>query len=260
MSAQWLDPGYEFILVEPSHAGNIGSAARALKVMGFNHLTVVNPRHANFAQAPEAVAFASGALDVLVGTQVADTLEQALSNANLAIAVSAAGREFSAPAMSPKEASLLAFKEQARGAKVVWVFGTERTGLSISQAQQCQALCSIASHPHYGSLNLAQALQVIAYESRQALMGSEASSEHTQQLYEPHPEGHRGFAQLGQVEAMLSHLERTLIEIEFLDPAAPKRLMPRLRRLFSRTRLEQEEIDILRGICARIEKTIRNQS
>jgi tRNA/rRNA methyltransferase len=251
MSAQWSDPGYQFVLVEPSHAGNIGAAARALKVMGFNQLMVVNPRQPDFAAHPEALAFASGAQALLDGAHCASTLEQALKGSTLAIAVSAAGREFAAPPASPEMAAGLAHAEIQRGGRVSWVFGTERTGLSIEQAQQCQVLCSIASHPEYGSLNLAQAIQVVAYVARQHSFSDEPS------LPTPTaPEGHRGFATLDQVEGMLAHLEKTLVAIEFLDAAKPKRLMPRLRRLFSRTRLEQEEIDILRGICASVDQLV----
>ncbi len=250
MSSQWLDPGYQFVLVEPSHAGNIGAAARALKVMGFNQLAVVNPRQADFSSHPEAVAFASGAQALLDDARSYSSLEHALEHTTLAIAVSAAGREFAAPPVSPELAAALARAEVQRGGQVSWVFGTERTGLSIEQAQQCQVLCSIASHPEYGSLNLAQAIQVVAYVARQRSLEPVLTS--------AAPEGHRGFATLDQVEGMLSHLEKTLVAIDFLDAAKPKRLMPRLRRLFSRTRLEQEEIDILRGICASVDQIVKN--
>jgi tRNA/rRNA methyltransferase len=260
MSAQWIDPGYEFVLVQPSHAGNIGAAARALKVMGFNRLTVVNPRQIDFACHPEAVAFASGAQALLDSAQPAATLGQALANTTLAIAVSAAGREFSARPMAPEAAAILAIAEIARGGRVSWVFGTERTGLSIAEAQQCQALCSIESHPEYGSLNLAQAVQVIAYAARAALHQPVAKTAALTDLAPSEPEGHRGFATLGQVEGVMVHLEKTLTSIEFLNPAQPKRLMPRLRRLFARTRLEQEEVDILRGICATVDKLVQKKS
>jgi tRNA/rRNA methyltransferase len=256
MSAQWIDPGYEFVLVQPSHAGNIGAAARALKVMGFHQLTVVNPRQSDFALHPEAVAFASGAQALLDSARSAASLEQALSSTTLAIAVSAAGREFSAPPITPEAAAALALSETARGGKVSWVFGTERTGLSIAQAQQCQALCSIESHPEYGSLNLAQAVQVVAYAARAAVRAP-ANVNNSPPI---ESEGHRGFARLDQVEGLLLHLEQTLIRIEFLNPDQPKRLMPRLRRLLARTRLEQEEVDILRGICSSVDKLAQKKS
>jgi tRNA/rRNA methyltransferase len=278
-SGLWQDPGFVFVLLEPSHAGNIGSAARALAVMGFGHLRVVNPRQTDFAVHPEAIAFASGATELLSAVNAFSDLDSALADCSLAIAVSAGGREFSAPPISPEVAVQRAFDEQlglqvqlgqqnsqrefseahqSNGpvAKVAWVFGTERTGLSIAQAQRCQLLCSIDSNPVYGSLNLAQAVQVIAYCCRQGVMKKFDAVQQAPQrsaiAESKLPEGHRGFASLEQVEGLMQHLERSLIQIGYLDPAKPKRLMPRLRRLFARTRLEQEEIDILRGILKTI--------
>jgi tRNA/rRNA methyltransferase len=270
-SPRWQDPGFVFVLVEPSHAGNIGSAARALAVMGFGNLRVVNPRQTDFSLHPEAIAFASGATELLSAVSTFNDLDSALADCTLAIAVSAAGREFSSPPVSPemaveralyelpldgRESSNLV-KPVASSGKVAWVFGTERTGLSIAQAQRCQVLCSIESNPMYGSLNLAQAVQVIAYCCRQGVMQA-LSANSIQSRKHAHtngelPEGHRGFASLAQVEGLMQHLEQSLIQIGYLDPAKPKRLMPRLRRLFARTRLEQEEIDILRGILKTIE-------
>jgi tRNA/rRNA methyltransferase len=258
----WQDPGFVFVLIEPSHAGNIGSAARALAVMGFAHLRVVSPRQTDFASHPEAIAFASGATELLSAVQVFDDLDSAVADCTLAIAVSAAGREFASPPVSPEVAVQKALSETS-AAKVAWVFGTERTGFSIAQAQRCQLLCSIESNPVYGSLNLAQAVQVIAYCCRQGIAKAVRSTGFTesditelgskQSLSAVFPEGHRGFASLAQIEGLMQHLERLLIQIGYLDPAKPKRLMPRLRRLFARTRLEQEEIDILRGIFKTIE-------
>jgi tRNA/rRNA methyltransferase len=256
MSAQWTDPGYEFVLVEPSHAGNIGAAARAMTVMGFAILRVVNPRQSDFRTHADAVAFASGASTVLSQAIATSSFDAALSQTTLAIAVSAAGREFAAPPISPRQAAQLARAEAAAGGKVSWVFGTERTGLSIEQAQRCQHLCSIESHPSYGSLNLAQAVQVIAYEARQDWLGALASASPGNVAV---PEGHRGFASLAQVEGLIDHWERTLLAINFLDPAKPKRLMPRLRRLFARSRLEQEEIDILRGVLAQVDQLAKQK-
>ncbi len=250
-SPLWQDPNFVFVLVEPSHAGNIGSAARALAVMGFANLRVVSPRQTDFAVHPEAVAFSSGATQLLSAVQAFDDLDTALADCTLAIAVSAAGREFASPPVSPEAAVQLALQEQQGPAgKVAWVFGTERTGLSIAQAQRCQVLCSIESNPIYGSLNLAQAVQVIAYCCRQGVIKTLESASAALEF----PEGHRGYATLAQVEGLMQHLEQSLIQIGYLDPERPKRLMPRLRRLFARTRLEQEEIDILRGILKTIER------
>jgi tRNA/rRNA methyltransferase len=245
---RWQSPNHVFILVEPSHAGNIGSAARALAVMGLSNLRVVSPRQIDFAEHPEAIAFASGATQLLAQVQCFSSLDAALADTHLAIAVSAAGREFTATPVKPKVAVRGALG-QAPTERVAWVFGTERTGLSIEQAQRCQWLCSIESNPQYGSLNLAQAVQVMAYELRQGLLQDHPATEPVQS------QSRRGFANLAQIEGLMQHLETTLVDIGYLDPAQPKRLMPRLRRLFARTRLEQEEIDILRGIL----KSVRHQ-
>ena len=261
----WRDPGIDFVLVEPSHCGNIGSAARAIRVMGFGQLVIVNPRQMNFREKQDAIALASGATDVLRNAITVETLDVALARSSLAIAISAAGREFCAPPITPRQACAFAKAEflsqrqnftqvpnrQATAARVSFVFGTERSGLSIEQAQRCQHLCSIESNPAYGSLNLSQAIQVMAYAMRQSLHepdGALAAS--IAALPKPNEclEGFRGYASLEQIEGLMQHLEQTMIAIGYLDPQQPKRLMPRLRRLFARARLEQEEIDILRGI------------
>lgn len=260
--AAWQDPGFVFVLVEPSHSGNIGAAARALAVMGFGQrgrLRVVSPRFADFAQNEEALAFASNALDVLRSVSVFPTLEQAISDCCLAIAVSAAGREFSSPPESPEALLPLALREASLSAPVAWVFGTERTGLSIAQAQRCQKLCSIQANPDYASLNLAQAIQVIAYVLRQGILNSNRTAKpmSSDENQVPQPEGFRGYATQEQIEGLMQQLERTVIQIGYLNPDQPKRLMPRLRRLFSRTRLELEEVDILRGILGKVEKNQR---
>lgn len=241
--AQRLD----MVLVRPSQPGNVGAAARALRVMGLARLSLVAPREAGFASAPQALAFASGATDVLSSTRVHADVPLALADATLAIAVSAAGREFAAPPVTPEAAARLAFAELRADPehRVAFLFGNERTGLSVTDAQRCQLLCSIPSDPGYGSLNLAQAVQVIAYCLRREwldlLSAAPVPVEETP--------SRRGHAASGQVEAMLGHLEQALVAVDFLDPASPKRLMPRLRRLFARTHLTVEEVDILRGIA-----------
>lgn len=243
--AQWADPGIDFVLVEPSHCGNIGAAARAIRVMGFGQLVIVNPRQMNFRDKQDAIALASGATDVLRNAITVATLDVALERTTLAIAISAAGREFCAPPMVPRAACELAQAELSalNQPRVAFVFGTERSGLSIEQAQRCQQVCSIESNPAYGSLNLSQAVQVMAYTMRQVLHDAPSPLPITPAL-----EGFRGYATLDQVEGLMQHFEQTMIAIGYLDLKQPKRLMPRLRRLFSRARLEQEEIDILRGI------------
>jgi tRNA/rRNA methyltransferase len=262
------------VLVRPSHAGNVGAAARALRVMGLSGLRLVEPRHRGFATAPEALAFASGATEVLEAAAVHANTGAALADTTLAIAVSAAGREFAAPPLTPEEAARRALDELRADAshRVAFVFGNERTGLSIADAQRCQLLCSIPTDARYGSLNLAQAVQVVGYCLRRewrATLAAEGAAHAAagtggarvedaggapggRAPVDPGeaPASGRGHASLAQIEATIAPLERALVTIGFLDPASPKRLMPRLRRLFARTRLSVEEVDILRGIAA----------
>ncbi len=240
----------EFVLVRPSHPGNVGAAARALRVMGFGRLTLVEPRHPDVARHPEALAFASGAQDVLASCRVVDSLDAALAGVTLAVAVSAAGREFAPTAQLPEVIAQRCRSELAAdgSAAVALVFGTERTGLLIGEALHCQALCSIPGSPDYCSLNLAQAVQVLAYAMRRELTADQVPAPAARE------QAGAAYATNAQVEALFVHLETALIEIGFLDPRHPKKLMPRLRRLFSRTRLEVAEVDLLRGVCTQIER------
>ncbi len=253
----------DFVLVRPSHPGNVGSAARALRVMGFRRLTLVSPRHADAPSQPEAIAFASGAEDILRSCRVVASLDEALADMTLAIAVSAETREF-APASQPPEAVARGCRSELvghPGASIALVFGTERTGLSIDEALRCQALCSIPGADDYMSLNLAQAVQVLAYTLRRELIATPATVPGAARTAAPPPGAEpralqygEARASLAQVEELFAHLERSLVEIGFLDPRHPKKLMPRLRRLFGRTRLEIAEVDLLRGICTQIER------
>lgn len=231
-----------FVLVETSRPGNIGSAARAMKTMGFSELVLVNPRNPDALKDEEAIALASGATDVLAGARIVATLDEALDGSNLSVALSARLREFSPPVFEPRPlAERLVSDESLRAALV---FGNERFGLSNEQVMKCSALVSIPANPAYSSLNLSQAVQVLAYECRMA-----ASDE----AREPAVAGFRGEpATAEQVEGMFRHLEQALVEIEFLDPDNPKKLMPRLRRMFARTQLETEEVNILRGIATQL--------
>jgi tRNA/rRNA methyltransferase len=246
----------EFILVEPTHPGNVGAAARAIRVMGFRRLVVVAPPDPDVLRHPQALAMASGADDVLATARRCDSLEAALADITLAMALSASGREFGPPPLPPRSACAELAAELGASARtrVALVFGTERTGLSIEQLQLCQRLCAIPGAHDYRSLNLAQAVQVMAFVMSEAL-----APEGGQWLSAPRrapgtPEGEPATG--AQVEAMYAHFERALVRIGFLDPEHPKKLMPRLRRLFSRTRLSVEEVDLLRGICTKIERSI----
>jgi tRNA/rRNA methyltransferase len=235
-----------FVLVETSRPGNIGAAARAIKNMGFSELVLVNPRFADAATQEEAVAFASGAQDVLTSARIVGSIEEALVDCNYAAAVSARLREFSPPILSPR--SLASHLMAHNDLRAALIFGNERFGLPNEIVEKCNVLINIPSNPDYSSLNLAQAIQVLAYEARVAALGDDADT--------PLSNVDIGFqgeaASMAQVEGMYAHLEEALIAIDFLDANNPKKLMPRLKRLFSRTQLEAEEVNILRGIARQI--------
>ncbi|SNR76814.1 tRNA/rRNA methyltransferase [Methylobacillus rhizosphaerae] len=225
------------VLCQTSHPGNIGAAARAMKTMGLSQLVLVNPK--SFPHA-DAIAMASGASDILDNARVCSSLTEALSDTTLAIGMSARRRELSHELVSAHTSVQRAIAT-AHQAAVAFVFGTEMSGLSNAELDHCQLLAMIPANPEYSSLNLAAAVQIISYELRMAALDNPqpAHSETTQPL-----------ATNEDVERLYSHLEQTLIEIGFLNPDQPKRLMQRLRRLYGRTALEQEEVNILRGILS----------
>ena len=241
-----------FVLVETSRAGNIGSVARAMKTMGFSELVLVDPRGADPLNDPEAVAFASGALDVLQGARIVGTIAEALEGCNFAAAVSARLREFSPPVWTPRAfAGHVAQAVPSAGELMpALIFGNERVGLPNQIVEQCNVLINIPANPAYSSLNLSQAAQVLAYECRMAAIGDGLPGSAQDSGIGFHGET----ASLAQVEGMYAHLEEALVSIGFLDADNPKKLMPRLKRLFSRTGLETEEVNILRGIARQILK------
>lgn len=232
-----------FVLVEPSHPGNVGAAARALKTMGFSRLVLVAPRVPHVQSDPDAIAMASGADDVLASAHVVPTLGDALSGVHWSIALTARSREYGPPRLAPRAAAEQACRQVGTG-DIAFVFGNERTGLSNEHVEQCRALAHIPANPAYSSLNLAQAVQVLAYELRIAFL---------EQASAPAPLPEAGtLAQSDEIERMYVHLENALVALDFLDPRNPKKLMPRLRRLFARSGLEREEVNILRGIAKHI--------
>lgn len=234
-----------FVLVEPSHPGNVGAAARAVKAMGFARLVVVAPREPDFKRHPEALAFAVGAADVLAAATVSANLGDALTGVHTAYAMTGYTREFGPPLLALREAAAHASATLAQvGGDVAFVFGTERTGLANADVERCQACCAIPANPDFASLNLAQAVQVTAYECRLALL--EGGGAVASRFAEEPP------VSVEAREKMLAHLEQALIELEYLDPENPGRLMPRLRRLFNRAQPTASENDILRGIAAAI--------
>jgi tRNA/rRNA methyltransferase len=232
-------PVSRFVLVETSHAGNIGAAARALKVMGFDDLVLVSPRWPNVTEKQEAIALASGALDVLEHARTVSTLAEALDGITQVCATAMTPRDFGPPTVAPR-----AHFESIAAAPpdIAFVFGSERFGLSNDDVYRSHVCLSIPTAPGYGSLNLAQAVQLIAYEWRQALGGFDVQP----RTAEP------TLADARAVQGLLEHWQQTLVEIGFLDPAAPKKLMPRLNQLANRAQLTAEEVHILRGVARAI--------
>ncbi len=243
-----------FVLVEPSHVGNIGACARAIRSMGFTRLHLVQPRDPQFRIAPQALALAASASDVLERALVFDSLSGALQGVQLALATSGYPRQFGPQSLEVRHAAQEAAKAVYReGANVAFVFGPERTGLSNRDVQRCHLCCNIPSDPLRGSLNLAQAAQVVAYESRRELL---AFVQHGEQAPLPRDPSRAQFvaqepaASIEQTEAMFAHLEQGLAAIGYLDPQQPKHLLARLRQLLLRVRPTATEVDILRGIAS----------
>lgn len=225
---------FRIVLCQTSHPGNIGSTARAMKTMGLRHLYLVQPK--KFPH-EEATALAAGATDVLDNAKVCETLAEALTGCAFAIGLSARKRQLSHELVDVREAALQA-SQIAANQPVALVFGTEMSGLSNAELDLCQMLAMIPADPEFSSLNLAAAVQVMCYELRMALLGGSMQ-------IEPPDEP---LASNEDLEMLYRHMEQTLINIGFLNPIAPGRLMQRLRRLYARARPEKEEVNILRGI------------
>jgi tRNA/rRNA methyltransferase len=230
---------FRVVLCRTSHPGNIGAAARAMKTMGIADLRLVAPLR---FPAPEAEWMASNATDVLQNARVHATLADAIGDCVGAYALSARPREWSLEVKPVREAALDAIGRASAG-PVALVFGSEKAGLSNEEMLACQMLVHIPVDPGYTSLNLAQAVQVAAYELR---IASGADSV-------PPPRA-EALATLADVEALYAHLEKVAVESGFFDPAEPKRLRERFRRLFSRVVLEREEVNILRGLLKSLTK------
>lgn len=222
------------VLLETSHPGNLGAVARAMKVMGLSDLRLVTPR-CDIDE--EARARASGAVDVLESAHICASLDEALADTVLAAACTSRRRDLPHPAYTPRQAAPELLK-LAVDAPVAIVFGSETFGLSNDQLMKCRWLINIPTNPDYASLNLGAAVQVLAYELRSSL--SDVPLDLPAFDAAPHE----------AVESLLAEMERTLVDIGFLDPVNPKRLMPRLRRFFAKAGLEKEEVAIWRGILS----------
>ncbi|OJU90961.1 MAG: rRNA methyltransferase [Burkholderiales bacterium 66-5] len=241
-----------FILIQTSHPGNVGAVARAIKTMGFDDLVLVAPRWPNVLRREIAIQRASGATDVLEKARIVATLDEALDGMHHLCATAMTPRDFGPPTRSPREHFdlLLETEQEAQASKariadmnensgIAFLFGSERFGMANSDVYRCHVALSIPTAPQFGSLNLAAAVQLVAYEWRQALGG-----------FAVHDAASHGTpADARQMAGMLAHWQQALVEIGFLDPAAPKKLMPRLNQLFNRASPSEEDIHVLRGIA-----------
>ncbi|TPE47407.1 RNA methyltransferase [Maribrevibacterium harenarium] len=231
----------KIVLVNTSHPGNIGGAARAMKNMGLSQLVLVEPK---CFPSDEAVSRASGATDILEQAIVVSTLEEAVADCQLVIGTSARERHIPWPLVDPRQAAELVFTEQLQTA---FVFGREDRGLTNEELQRCHYHVHIPSVEGFSSLNLAAAVQVIAYELRMKQLSLLDKPIVSSKWDVP-------AATTEQIEYLLNHLETVLGDIEFLDPKAPRQVMTRFRRLYQRAQLDQQEVGMLRGMLTAMEK------
>ncbi|MEG3134021.1 tRNA (cytosine(32)/uridine(32)-2'-O)-methyltransferase TrmJ [Rouxiella sp. T17] len=234
------------VLVETSHTGNMGSTARAMKTMGLSSLYLVNPLVKPDSQ---AISMSAGASDVIGNATIVDTLDEALAGCSLVIGTSARSRTLPWPMLEPRECGELSAKTST-SAPVALVFGRERVGLTNEELQKCNYHVCIPANPEYSSLNLAMAVQLIAYEVRVAwLAQQEAAKPATEQEEEaPYP-------LIEDLERFYLHLEEVLLKVGFIRKQHPGQIMSRLRRLFTRAHPEAQELNILRGILSSVEKS-----
>jgi tRNA/rRNA methyltransferase len=235
-----------FVLIETSHAGNVGGVARAMKVMGFDDLVLVRPRWANVLRREETIQRASGANDVLAQARIVETLDEALEGVSHLCATAMTPRDFGPPTTSPREhfAALTAPERVAAQSEagVAFLFGSERFGMANDDVYRCHVCLRIPTLAQFGSLNLAAAVQLIAYDWRMALGGFDDAAPAAASPV-------AGAADAAMVGGLLQHWEQALVAVDFLDPDAPKKLLPRLNQLLNRAQLAPEEVHILRGVA-----------
>jgi tRNA/rRNA methyltransferase len=257
-----------FILINTSHAGNVGAAARALKTMGFDDMVLVAPRWANVLRREETIQRASGANDVLDKCRIVETLDEALDGMTHLCATAMTARDFGPPTRAPRE-HLEAFAARNVAANrtddsvgetidsidtgVAFLFGSERYGMKNEDVYRCHVALQIPTNPKFGSLNLASAIQLIAYEWQ--LIQAKTWPEYpVTDAANPHVEAKK-MADAKQIAGLLKHWEEMMLEIGYLDPALPMKLMPRMQQIFNRAQLRDEEINILRGIARAAQRT-----
>lgn len=233
-----------FILINTTHPGNIGAAARAIKNMGFNQLYLVSP--CNYLDS-EAISRSSGAQDILTNAAVFPSVQEAIADCQIIIGTSSRERSLPIPKIDPKKCAELNANWLQSGNKVAILFGQERMGLTNEELALCHYHLYIPCNPHYPSLNIAAAIQIIAYELNVAINESHPKQEEkTAYVTEK--------VSIAEMEQFYIHLEKTLITLRFLDPTNPRLLMRKLRRIFNKASLEQNEMNILRGILTMINK------
>ena len=227
------------VLAGISHPGNIGSAARAMKTMGLEELRLAAPER---FPATEATVMAAGADDVLANARVHPDVRSAVSDCGLVVGTTSRPRHLPWRVLEPREAAR-EIATAAAASRVAVLFGAERTGLSNDELEQCQVLIGIPTGPSYASLNVAMAVQVVAYE---VLLARREAAEAGAAAGLP-------LASALEMERFYAHLEQVLEEIDFRDRTGEGHLMARLRRLFNRTVLDQNEVNILRGILTSVQ-------
>jgi tRNA/rRNA methyltransferase/tRNA (cytidine32/uridine32-2'-O)-methyltransferase len=243
------------VLVNTSHPGNIGGAARAMKNMGIARLVLVDPEE---FPSPKAMSRASGADDILQHAQVVATLEEALVGCSLVLGTSARDRHIPWPVLDPRECGSACVEQIQQGAEVALVFGREYAGLTNDELQRCHYHVHIPSDPQFSSLNLAAAVQVLTYEVRMAWLAAQGQptkmeKQEAAALINAQP------VTADELELYYQHLEQTLVQIGFLDPARPRHLMARLRRLYGRSGISKLEMNILRGVLTETQKAVRGE-
>lgn len=254
MNPELLLQRIRVVLCRPSHPGNIGAVARAMKTMGISRLALVSPKQ--FPD-PEADTRASGAEDLLRNALVCDDLSSALLGAHFVVGLSARQRDLG-PAISSAHSAVQQIADEVLQGEVALVFGNETSGLTNDEIQRCHLAATIPTNPEFSSLNLASAVQILCYECRLALLGVSADGT---------PSGSRAatpfmspMAEHGEVEGLIEHFARSMVATGFHNPDQPGRLVAKLRRLFVRSRLERDEVNILRGFLTSVEIPTRHGS
>ncbi len=240
------------ILVNTSHPGNIGGVARAMKNMGLDSLVLVQPQE---FPSSKAAARASGATDILDKARVVSSLAEAVSDCSFVIGTSARSRHIRWPLQNPREIANQILTEACHN-QVALIFGTESSGLTNAELQQCHVHMHIPAVTSFSSINLAMAVQIIGYELRMSWLADQCDNSKQQQGIDKNI----ALATVSEIEHMFEHLQQTLVDIDFLNLENPKQLMVRLRRLYLRARLDKTEVNIMRGILTATQKLLKNRN